>query len=103
MSSVRIVSRGVPQGSILGPLLKILYTNELPEILRECYSCQHTQQSEEYLFGATRTDCGIIVCYADDATMIITSSSREVNQRKLEQGIDIDGLAHIDGLAILTA
>ena len=43
---------GVPQGSILGPLLFLIFFNDLPQIIS-----------------------GDIECYADDSTMMVTGSS----------------------------
>lgn len=61
------VLRGVPQGSILGPLLYILYVNELPNII--------TQN---------------VVLYADDTSLII--SERTKNECKLRMSESMNEL-----------
>ena len=47
------VTDGVPQGSILGPLLFLLYVNDIPNVISDIYNP---------------------VLYADDTSLIITNS-----------------------------
>ena len=51
LSSIKPVNSGVPQGFILGPLLFSVYTNEMPNVLKDAYNCQHMDLDQEYLFG----------------------------------------------------
>ncbi len=59
-SNTQSITDGVPQGSILGPSLFILYINDLPEILGES-----------------------IHLYADDGTLQIVSKYIRTNELKL--------------------
>ena len=78
-SSLRI-HVGVPQGSILGPLLYVMFTNELPEVVHlETCPLTHRRDAQAW---APRTNmdcrsCGGIVSYADDSSCSISSSSHE--------------------------
>lgn len=65
-SSMRLVRRGVPQGSILGPLLYILYSNELPGV-----TCHHTVQ------------------YADDTTLIFDIEGTSSADAEMERALTL--------------
>ena len=66
-SSEHTVTSGVPQGSILGPILFIIFTNEMAENLSNCK----------------------IMSYADDTQLIVTGNTRMQVKLKLEELIKL--------------
>ena len=60
-SEIAPVSFGVAQGSILGPLLFIMYMNDLPDVLQFCQ----------------------VTLYADDTVLYLASKSAADVQRKI--------------------
>ena len=57
ISSPAEIEFGVPQGSILGPLLFLIYINDLPQYIRDC----------------------LLVLYADDTQILLTGEPNEIN------------------------
>ena len=53
MSNELPVTHGVPQGSILGPLLFVIYINDLPSILECCCASLYADDTVIYCYGSS--------------------------------------------------
>ena len=85
---MKAIQCGVPQGSVIGPLLFTVFTNDMTEVVKNPGCTNQSHSDRMTLFGIQCRIRGTLTQYADDSTYMVGDRNRSSNQRSIRRCLD---------------